>query len=75
MASKYIRAFELPALLAASDEILTLPVIISPCYLGELSKINAVNSPSKTVSEMTKPNQARVWLRLVETITAALEKT
>lgn len=74
MASKYVRAFELPALLGASDEILILPVIISPCYLGELSRINAVNSPSKTISEMTKPNQARVWLKLVETIIASLEK-
>lgn len=74
LASEYIASAELPQLLEA-QELLLLPVILSPVpaiALGALAEIQAVNPVSEPLLDMKPGDQERVWVRLVEAITAAL---
>jgi hypothetical protein len=73
LASDFIAKSELPSLLTAaeSDGLIVLPVIVGPCRFGNtdaLGRFQAVNSPSKTLNEMAKAEQDRVFLKLVERI-------
>lgn len=74
MASEYIAENELPPLLEAAehDGAVILPVIISPCVMGSLADYQAVNSPSKPLVDLSRGDRDRVWVKLVEAVTAAL---
>ncbi|MEO8146163.1 MAG: TIR domain-containing protein [Bacteroidia bacterium] len=76
MASKFITENELPPLLTKSKKngVQIIPVIISPCVLGKLSKYEAVNSPDHTLVEMKKGERERVWIKVVENLTGALNR-
>jgi hypothetical protein len=76
MASSFIANDELPPLLSAANQggATILSVIVSPCIMGKLSEFQAVNSPSKTLIEMDRGDRERVWIKLVEAITTALNK-
>jgi hypothetical protein len=45
---------------------------VSPCILGELGAIQAVNPPSKPLIDMRTGDRERVWMDVVESITGAL---
>lgn len=74
MASEFIAGNELPPLLEAAkhEGTVILPVIISPCMLGHLSEFQAVNSPSKPLVDLNRGDRDRVWVRLMEAVTVAL---
>ncbi len=77
LASDFIAADELPPLLAAAEGegALILPVIIGPCRFSRtpgLADYQAVNSPERTLMEMSEAEQDRVWLQLVDRIEDAL---
>jgi hypothetical protein len=74
MASEFIMSNELPPLLQAAenDGALILPVIISPCVMGELSEFQSVNSPSKPLVDLDRGDRDRVWVKVVTAITGAL---
>jgi hypothetical protein len=46
------------------------PVIISPCRFEQstISKFQAANSPAETLSELSKPKQDRIFLKLTDDI-------
>jgi hypothetical protein len=75
-ASDFIAKDELPPLLAAAEKGKTaiLCVVVSPCDPGPLASYQLVNPPSKTLAEMTPPKRERVWLKLVESVTTALNR-
>lgn len=74
MASDYIATKELPPILAAAEGegVLILPVIISPCWMGELQQFQAVNPPDEPLVDLRRGDRDRVWVRVVEAITEAL---
>lgn len=74
MASEFIAKNELPSLLDAAEHegLVILPVIISPCVMGTLAKFQAVNSPTKPLVDLGRGDRDRVWVKVVEAITAAL---
>lgn len=74
MASEFIATNELPQLTdAASHEgAIIIPVIISPCILGKLSDLQSVNPPSKPLVDLGRGDRDRVWVKVVERITDAL---
>jgi len=76
MASEFIAENELPPLLEASERegTVILPVIISPCIMGRLSEFQAVNSLSEPLVDLGRGDRERVWVKLVEAITAALNE-
>lgn len=76
VASEFIVSNELPPLLEAAEHegTVILPVIISPCLMGSLSKFQAVNPPSKPLVDLDRGDRDRVWVKLMEAITAALNE-
>jgi hypothetical protein len=76
MGSEFIAKNELPPLLEAAEHegTVILPVIISPCLMGSLSAFQAVNSPSKPLVDLGRGDRDRVWVKLMEAITAALNE-
>ena len=73
LASDFIAENELPPLLQAaeSEGAVILPVIVGPCRFSRttsLSEYQAVNSPDRTLVEMTPAEQDRVWLNLTYAI-------
>ena len=76
MASDFIADNELPPLLEASesDGAVILPVIISPCVIGSLAEFQAVNSLSKPLVDLSRGDRDRVWVKLMEAITEALNE-
>jgi hypothetical protein len=76
MASEFIGENELPALLKAAehDGLVVLEVIISPCMMGDLAKFQAVNSPSKPLVDLGRGDRDRVWVKVLEAITLALNE-
>lgn len=76
MASEFIAKNELPPLLQAAEHegTVILPIIISPCLMGSLSEFQAVNSPSKPLVDLSRGDRDRVWVKLMEAITAALNE-
>jgi hypothetical protein len=76
MASEFIAENELPPLLEAAEHegTVILPVIISPCVMGNISDFQAVNPPSKPLVDLNRGDRDRVWVNVVESITAALNE-
>jgi peptidoglycan hydrolase-like protein with peptidoglycan-binding domain len=76
MASEFIAKNELPPLLEAAENegTVILPVIISPCLTGSLAAFQAVNSPSNPLVDLGRGDRDRVWVKLMEAITAALNE-
>lgn len=77
LASDFISKDELPPLLTAAekDGAVILPVIVEPCDLPPtLSDFQALNGPDKTLAEMTKPQRARTWIKLVKRIEEVLSE-
>jgi len=77
LASDFIAENELPPLLegAKGRGLTILPLIISPCRFEQtksLGELQALNSPSCTLSEMTEAEQDRVFVNLTEQIHASL---
>ena len=70
--SDYINNVELKHLLqAAKDEnVAILPVIVNPCRLDliELDGVQAVNSPDKTLLDMTEAEWRRTFIKLTNDI-------
>ncbi len=76
MASEFIAKNELPPLLEAAKKegTVILPVIISPCVMGSLLEFQTVNSPSKPLVDLGRGDRDRVWVKVIEAITAALNQ-
>lgn len=76
LASEYIANNELPPLLEAAEHegAVLLPVIISPCVMGSLAEFQAVNPPSRPLVDLARGDRDRVWVKVVEAITAALNE-
>lgn len=76
MASEFIVSNELPPLLEAAekDGALILPVIISPCVMGDLAEFQSVNSSSKPLVDLDRGDRDRVWVKVVTAITGALNQ-
>jgi hypothetical protein len=77
LASEFIMKNELPPLLvrAKSRGVTILPLIISPCRFEQtksLSEFQAVNSPSRTLLDMTKVEQEKLFQKTTEEIHAVL---
>lgn len=74
MASQFITDNELPPLLNKSltKGLKIIPVIISPCILGGLSKYQSVNPPDKPMVDMKRGDRERTWVKVVEDLTDAL---
>ncbi len=74
MASQFITDNELPPLLNKSGTkgLKIIPVIISPCILGGLSKYQSVNPPDKPMVDMKRGDRERTWVKVVEDLTDAL---
>ncbi len=75
--SDFINKVELPTLLQRAEQngTLILSVIIKPCLFDEYPEINkyqAVNSPDKTLLEMTEYEQEQVWIKTAKAIKTKL---
>lgn len=73
LASDFIITEELPPLLEAAKKrgARIIPIIAKPCLfaeIDELSKFQAINSPSKTLISMTEAEAEEAYLRLASTI-------
>jgi len=70
LASKFIRANELPPLLIAAqaEGVTILPVILSPCGFegSNLSQYQAVNPPSKPLTKMSRHEKEVTMLRVAQ---------
>ncbi|MDB4999943.1 MAG: toll/interleukin receptor protein [Mucilaginibacter sp.] len=75
--STYIMEEELPYLLQAqSCGTAILSVIIKPClfdFYPQISKFQAVNSPSKTVIQMSEAEKEILWTQLILRINELLK--
>lgn len=75
--SKFIMENELPVLLSAEKRGLTiLSVILKPCLFElypQISKFQAMNSPSKTIIQMNEAEREMVWVNLVLRINELLK--
>jgi hypothetical protein len=75
--SKYIMEEELPFLLNAEKQGLTiLSVILKPCLFDlypQISKFQAINSPSKTIIQMTEAEMESTWTSLIIRINELLD--
>lgn len=77
LSSEFIANEELPNLLeAARDEgAVIMPIILKPCgfeRIPSISKFQAVNSPSRTLIEMSEGDQERFLLKLTEDVLSSL---
>ena len=78
LASDFITSDELPPILrkAVSDGTRVLPLIVAPCAfeVSEISDFQAINSPDRTLADLTNDEAAieRVYLELVQTIQGLL---
>lgn len=77
LASDFIESDELPPLLAAAkaDGAVIIPVIVSPCRFAEtksLSQFQALNSPARPLSNLTKTQREAELVKLVNAVEAEL---
>jgi serine/threonine protein kinase len=73
VASDFCTEIELPALLERAQDrgVTILPIIVSPCQLDTvpgLSALQAVNSPSRTLTEVDRGEQERVLVALAQAV-------
>jgi tetratricopeptide (TPR) repeat protein len=73
IASDFISKVELPQLLSMAERkgTLIIPVIAMPCSFSahpRLSKIQAINSPERTLASMTVNKQEELWTKVVKQI-------
>jgi len=73
LASDFIATDELPPLLEAAEKegAIIMPIILRPCgftKIPSLSRFQSVNSPSKTLVELTEGEQDRFLYKLTEDI-------
>ena len=73
LASDFIQSEEVPKILknASENGTMVFPVIIAPCLFEdfvEISQYQAINSPSKTLSECEGPERDRYMLNLMKAI-------
>ena len=79
LASEFIANNELPPLLARAQShgTVILPLIVSPSlfeYTPELARYQAVNSPSKPLSKLSKAKQEAVLVDLARAVLGALKR-
>ena len=77
LASDFISEVELPALLQATrdQDIKILHVFLNPCRVKQmkfLDDLQAVNSPDRTLSDMTEAEQDRIFVHIADQIHVAL---
>lgn len=80
LASDFIAKDELPPLLLAAEEegAVILQVLLKPCRFketGSLCEFQAMNSPEKTIVDMTEGERERLWLKLTNDIMRHLQDT
>lgn len=79
LASEFIAENELPPLLAATKEegAIIISVILSPCAFKDtaLSQFQAVNSPSKPLSAMSRNDKEKTWAEIASRVNMELSKT
>ena len=77
LTSTFIKNNELPPILTAavSEGVTVLIVILRPCNLPDsLSRFQAVNSPSRSVSELKGPQRERLWVKVANAIDDAVKE-
>ncbi len=77
LASDFIMAEEVPALLRRASErgATIVPVLVSPSgveHIESLSKFQAVNSPSKTLVEMSLAERESTYVAIADTVAASI---
>jgi WD40 repeat protein len=79
LASEFIAKNELTPLLVAANKkgVKIVPVILRPCAFEHtpLAQFQAINSPSKPLSSMSKGQRETVWEKVAETIETSLAAT
>jgi len=77
LASDFVTGQELPPLLEAAQKegALLLSVIVRPCLFKHtaLAQFQAVNDPSKPMSELPPGKRDQIWARVAELIAEALD--
>jgi nucleoside phosphorylase len=77
LASDYIATDELPPLLTAAEQegATILPVILRPCAFKDtnLAQFQAINTPSKPLSNMTRGKREEVWTKVAAVIKNTLQ--
>jgi tetratricopeptide (TPR) repeat protein len=73
LASDFICKYELPALLKAAKKkgTVIIPVIAAPCSYAEhpnLSELQAINSPRRTLTGMQRGEQEELWTKVVKQV-------
>ena len=77
-ASDFIHRHELPALLAAAERegLRILPVFVRPCHLPKaLAKLQGVNKPDRTLSELDEAARQRAYMDIVAEIVRVVPTT
>ena len=79
LASDFVVEDELPPILAAQEKegLVVMPLLLSPSLFTDtkvLSQFEAINNPSKTLSEFKTPGRGRILVRLAREIRDVLEK-
>ncbi|MBV9713303.1 MAG: toll/interleukin-1 receptor domain-containing protein, partial [Ktedonobacteraceae bacterium] len=78
LASDFIMNFELPSLLAASEQegIIFLSVLLRPCAFTniDIGQFQSVNMPSTPLSKMKRAKRDEVWSKVAEFVKEALSK-
>lgn len=77
LASDFVIENELPPILEAQEKegLSVFPVLLSPSLFIDtksLSQFQAVNDPSKTLSELRPAARSRIWIKLARDIRSAL---
>ena len=76
LASSFITRKEIPEILKAEQSrgLVVLPVILSPCQVdtSPLEPFQAVNPPSRPLSDLTRGEKEKVWVRVARAVAEAV---
>ena len=79
LASRFIANDELPPLLRAAQNggATILPVVVSPCSFEQhaLNEFQAVNSPKRPLSSLSKSKREEIWQQLAQRVRQLVEST